>query len=128
MTEPVWLEPAAVLTVQTHSMTDSMDASDAPSMNNGREASIATKQHAGHEQHQQQEVAMDLLLHAAAQQGHRVPAGALQQQKLLASLSHLHLNGLQLTQLHSLRMCPKLQVWVLFKRPDCNIKQQNVPR
>jgi len=99
-------------------MNGSIDASDAPSMIDSMEASIATKQNAEHEQHQQQEVAMDLLLHAAAQQGHRVPAGALQQQRLLASLSHLHLNGLQLTQLHSLKMCPKLQVWVLFKSLD----------
>lgn len=59
---------------------------------------------------QQQEVPLEQLLHAVAKQGHKVPAGLQQQQKLLANISHLHLNGLQLTQLDSLRLCPQLQV------------------
>jgi hypothetical protein len=63
--------------------------------------------------HQQLEVPLELLLQAASKQGHKVPAGQLQQHKLLAGLSHVHLNGLQLTELHSLRMCPSLQVNLL---------------
>lgn len=51
---------------------------------------------------------LELLAHAAVKQGHKLPAGGMQ--KLLSSLTHLHLNGMQLTQLHSLRACPKLQV------------------
>jgi hypothetical protein len=60
--------------------------------------------------HQPEEVPLEQLLHAASKQGHKIPAGLQQQQKLLAGLSHLHLNGLQLMQLGSLRLCPQLQV------------------
>lgn len=61
----------------------------------------------------QQEVPLELLLAAAAKQGHKVSGGQLQQHKLLAGLTHLHLNGLQLTELHSLRLCSNLQVNLL---------------
>lgn len=50
------------------------------------------------------------LLHAATRQGHKLPGSLNQQQKFLANMTHLHLNDLQLTELHSLRLCPKLQV------------------
>lgn len=56
------------------------------------------------------EMPLELLAHAAVKQGHKLLAGQAAQQKLLSSLTHLHLNGMQLTQLHSLRACPKLQV------------------
>jgi hypothetical protein len=61
----------------------------------------------------EQAVSADVLLKAAARQGHRIPSEPEQQRKLLRQLTHLHLNGMQLQQLQSLRPCPRLQVWVL---------------
>jgi hypothetical protein len=58
----------------------------------------------------EQNMPADVLLKAAARQGHRIPNEPEQQQKLLRQLTHLHLNGLQLQQLQSLRLCPRLQV------------------
>lgn len=52
----------------------------------------------------------EVLLKAVARQGNRIPDGVDAQRKLLGKLSHLHLIGLQLQQLHSLRLCPRLQV------------------
>jgi len=59
-------------------------------------------------------VPADILLKAAAKQGHRLPDGLQDRCKLLARLSHLHLNGLQLKHLDSLKLCPKLQVCVML--------------
>lgn len=58
---------------------------------------------------------LELLLQAAVKQGHKAaqvpcPTSLQQQQKLVAGLSHLHLEDFQLTELLSLRLCPKLQV------------------
>jgi hypothetical protein len=58
----------------------------------------------------EQALSADVLLRAAARQGHRIPNEPEQQRKLLRQLTHLHFNGLQLQQLQSLRLCPRLQV------------------
>lgn len=58
----------------------------------------------------EQSVPADVVLKAAARQGHRIPNDPEQQRKLMRQLTHLRLNGLQLQQLQSLRLCPRLQV------------------
>jgi hypothetical protein len=58
---------------------------------------------------------LELLLQAAVKQGRKAaqfpcPTSLHQQQKLVSGLTHLHLEDFQLTELLSLRLCPKLQV------------------
>lgn len=53
---------------------------------------------------------LEFLLRAAARQGRRMPEAAEQQKKLLTKMTHLHLNGLQLQVLNSVKLCPNLQV------------------
>ncbi|WIA33757.1 hypothetical protein OEZ86_006872 [Tetradesmus obliquus] len=62
----------------------------------------------------EQSVPAEVVLKAAARQGHRIPNDPEQQRKLMRQLTHLHLNGLQLQQLQSLRLCPRLQVLYLY--------------
>lgn len=63
-------------------------------------------------QHDEQQAPLDLLILAAAKQGRKVRGDLHQQHKLLAGLSHLHLDAKQLAHLDSssLKQCPKLQV------------------
>jgi recombinational DNA repair protein (RecF pathway) len=58
----------------------------------------------------EQNMPADVVLKAAARQGHCIPNDPEQQRRLMRQLTHLHLNGLQLQQLQSLRLCPRLQV------------------
>jgi hypothetical protein len=74
---------------------------------------------------QQQAMPLELLLQAAVKQGHKAaqlpcPTNLQQQQKLVAGLTHLHLEEFQLTELLSLRLCPKLQVSGVAKRSPGN--------
>lgn len=62
------------------------------------------------QQQQASAFSQESLLKVAERQGHRLPETHEQQKKFLAKLTHLHLNGLQLQQLSSLKLCPQLQV------------------
>ncbi|KAF6258353.1 hypothetical protein COO60DRAFT_1125971 [Scenedesmus sp. NREL 46B-D3] len=66
----------------------------------------------------------DVLLKAAARQGHRIPSEPEQRRKLLRQLTHLHLDGLQLQQLQSLKLCPRLQVAAVGGLQDLGLLQK----
>lgn len=100
--------PDASDTYEQATAADASDASAAAPVSESADADTA--------QLQQQQIptfSPEFLLKAAAKQGHRIPPGSEQQKKLLANLTHLHLNGLQLQELSSIKLCPKLQVVAL---------------
>eukprot|EP00877_Chromochloris_zofingiensis_P003662 jgi/Chrzof1/13297/Cz07g28010.t1 len=66
-------------------------------------------------------VSMDILMKAIQKQGHRQPNTLEACHKLLAKLTHLHLDSLKLTHLDSLKQCPKLEVLYLYDNQLTNI-------
>lgn len=94
----------------THITTASMDQLEVPCATKAQPTASTDAPEAGSPQQPIPAFSQEFLLKAAAKQGHRLPRSPALQQKLLAKLTHLHLNALQLQQLSSIRLCSRLQV------------------